>query len=163
MKIDETAATRETRFCAYCGHPVPADQPRIERFGQPFCSHVHAEDFTSGVRNARMTEAAAKPLASTPPAAATCSMPPAGQRTWSDYLKRGACWGAPLLLLLALPLLWSGNSIAAAGGSLLSLAALLACPIGMFFMMRAMTSMNRSQHVPKADEDARKTTQKTTQ
>lgn len=152
MKINETAATPEAGFCAYCGHPVGENQLRIERFGQPFCSEVHAEDFTAGVRNARMAEAAAKPAA-----AATCTMPPAGQRTWTDYLKRGACWGAPLLLLLALPLLWSGNNVAAAGGSLLSLAALLACPLGMFFMMRAMTSMNRSQHAPRGDEDAQNT------
>lgn len=154
MKINETAAIPEAgAYCAYCGHPVPADQPRIERFGQPFCSEGHAEDFTAGVRNSRIAEAAAKP-----PAAATCNMPPAGQRTWRDYLKRGACWGAPLLLLVALPLLWSGNNIAAAGGSLLSLAALLACPLGMFFMMRAMTNMNRSHQAHSGDDDGQNAT-----
>ena len=153
MKIDETAATPRAGFCAYCGHPVPENQPRIERFGQPFCSEGHAEDFTAGVRNAGMAEAAAKP-----PAAATCTMPPTGQGTWTDYFKRGACWGAPLLLLFALPLLWSGNNIAAAGGSLLSLAALLACPLGMFFVMRAMTNMNRSQQAPSDDDNGQKVT-----
>jgi hypothetical protein len=149
MKTDETRSTSRTGFCAYCGHPVRPDQPRIERFGQSFCSDVHADDFTAGVREARMTEAAARP-----PAATSCrSMPPAGQRTWIDYLKRSACWGAPLLLLLALPLIWSGSSIAAAGGSLLSVVALLACPLGMFFMMRSMAGMSKSQQASRGDEE----------
>ena len=144
-----TRSTSQAGFCAHCGHPVPPDQPRIERFGQPFCSDVHAEDFTVGVRAARMTEAAARP-----PAATSCSiMPPAGQRTWTDSLKRSACWGAPLLLLLALPLMWSGSSVAAAGGSLLSVVALLACPLGMFFMIRAMAGMNKPQQASRRHEE----------
>jgi hypothetical protein len=53
-----------------------------------------------------------------------------------------------VLLLLAIPLLWSGGW-AAAGGSLLSVLAFLACPLGMYFMMRSMTSM---QHRPGASE-----------
>ncbi len=76
-------------------------------------------------------------------APATCAMPRAGQPTWKDYLKRGACSGAPLLLVLAIPLFWSGNAGAATGGSIISVLALLACPLGMFFMMRAMGTMNR--------------------
>ena len=137
MKTGETRSIPQAGFCAYCGHPVQKNQPPIERFGQSFCSDVHAEDFTAGVREARMTEAAATQ--------------PAGLRTWAGRLKRSACWGAPLLLLLALPLVWSGSSVAA-GGSLLSVVALLACPLGMFFMMRAMVGMNKSQQASRRDE-----------
>lgn len=143
MKADEKRAIAATEFCGYCGHKVPADQPPTERFGQRFCSERHADDFTAGVRKARIAEAAATPGAGT-----ACSMPPPGQRTWKDYLKRSACWGAPLLLLLAIPLLWSGSSVAATGGSLLSVVALLACPLGMYFMMRSMGSMNHQAGRP---------------
>ena len=122
------------QHCAYCGHAVGSNGPQIERFGERFCSEEHADEFAAGVRSARI-QAAARSNAAAPGA---CSLPPPGERAWKDYLKRGACWGAPLLLLLAVPLFWSGNAIAAAGGSLLSVLALLACPLGMYFMMRAM-------------------------
>jgi hypothetical protein len=65
-------------------------------------------------------------------------------------LKRAACWGAPVLLLLAMPLIWSGGW-AAAGGSLLSVLALLACPLGMYFMMRSMGSMQHQQSASEAE------------
>ncbi len=71
--------------------------------------------------------------------------PPGGRRTWGDVLRRGACWGAPLLLLLALPLFWSGSAAPVAGGSLLSVLALLACPLGMYFMMRMMAGGGRAR------------------
>jgi len=70
-----------------------------------------------------------------------------------DYLKQGACWGAPLLLLLAIPLFWSGSATAATGGSILSVLALLACPLGMFFMMRAMGNMGHGAQ-PRAKDGA---------
>jgi hypothetical protein len=49
-------------------------------------------------------------------------------------------------LILAIPLIWSGGW-AATGGSLLSVLALLACPLGMYFMMRGMTNMHRRDAV----------------
>jgi hypothetical protein len=87
-----------------------------------------------------------------------CALPPPGQRGWRNYLKRGACWGAPLLMLLAIPLIWSGGW-AATGGSVLSALALLACPLGMYFMMRGMMGMQhgndpRPPHVAKKRSDA---------
>ena len=131
--------TTETgRHCAYCGHAVTDEAPALERFGEQFCSEPHAQEFVAGVRAARIQAAA---RAETP--ATACALAPAGQRTWKDYLKRGACWGAPLLLLLAIPLFWSGNAAAATGGSILSVLAFLACPLGMFFMMRAMGNMSQ--------------------
>ena len=111
---------------------------------------MHAEEFVTGVRNARMHAAARTETASS-----SCALPSTGQRSWKDYLKRGACWGAPLLLLLAIPLFWSGNATAATGGSILSALALLACPLGMYFMMRAMGNMNHTGQ-PHAKDDTQK-------
>jgi len=131
--------TESKRHCGYCGLAVRDDMPAIKRFGEQFCSEVHAEEFVTGVRNARMHAAARTETGSS-----SCALPSTGQRSWKDYLKRGACWGAPLLLLLAIPLFWSGNATAATGGSILSALALLACPLGMYFMMRAMGNMNHT-------------------
>jgi hypothetical protein len=116
-ELDENAAGIQ-RYCAYCGHAVSRAAPPIERFGERFCGGDHA--------------------AHADRSSAPCALPSSGQRSWRAYLKRRACWGAPLLLLLAIPLLWSGNTAAVTGGSLLSMLALVACPLGMFFMMRAM-------------------------
>ena len=131
--------TESGRHCGYCGLAVRDEVPAIERFGEQFCSEGHAEEFVTGVRNARMRAAARTETASS-----SCALPSTGQRSWKDYLKRGACWGAPLLLLLAIPLFWSGNATAATGGSILSALALLACPLGMYFMMRAMGNVNHT-------------------
>lgn len=125
-------------YCTYCGMPLEDGRAAAERYGEPFCSDAHAKQFTEGVRAARMKEAAVRENTS-----AACAM--SGDRTWTGRLKRAACWGAPLLLLLAIPLFWSGNAVAAAGGSLLSVLAALACPIGMFFMMRAMMPGRREK------------------
>src|SRR2546422_11233615 len=140
--------TESKRHCAYCGLAVRDDMPAIKRFGEQFCSEAHAEEFVTGVRNARMRAAARTETASS-----SCALPSTGQRSWKDYLKRGACWGAPLLLLLAIPLFWSGNATAATGGSILSALALLACPLGMFFMMRAMGNMGHGAQ-PRAKDSA---------
>ena len=128
------------QHCAYCGRTVSQDTPPIERFGERFCSEDHGDAFTEGVRAARIQSATQKATAQS-----GCDMPPAGKRTWKDYLKRGACWGAPLLLLLAVPLFWTGSTVAAAGGSILSILAFLACPLGMYFMMRSMGGMGQGQ------------------
>lgn len=63
----------------------------------------------------------------------------------SSLVKLGACCAAPILALVILvPLLGSGaGGLASLAGNLLHLAALLACPLGMYFMMR---SMQRMQH-----------------
>ena len=100
--------------------------------------------------NERPTETARHCAETTAPA---CALAAGGRRTWKDYLERGACWGAPLLLILAIPLFWSGGTAAAAGGSILSVLALLACPLGMFFMMRAMGNMSHGGQ-PQSNERA---------
>ena len=141
------------KHCAYCGHRIAGDGAAPERFGERFCSEGHAEEFAAGVRATR-TEAAARrqDLRPAPGDGMACALPPSGQRGWRDYLKRAACWGAPVLLLLAIPLIWSGGW-AATGGSLLSVLALLACPLGMYFMMRGMMGM---QHQQSPADSARK-------
>jgi hypothetical protein len=127
------------RYCAYCGHPIADDVSAPERFGEPFCSESHAEEFAAGVRAARTEAAARRDDIQAPAAGMACAMPPLGQRGWRNYFKPAACWGAPVLLLLAIPLLWSGGW-GTAGRSLLSVLA-LACPLGMYFMMRGMTGI----------------------
>ena len=138
-------------YCAYCGHAVATEGPVIERFGQSFCSEPHAEDFAAGVRASRM-EAAAKAEPAPP---GSCGVLQTSRPTWKDRLKRGACWGGPLLLLLAIPLFWSGGAVAVAGGSVLSALAVLACPLGMYFMMRAMGSMNHGKQDTPTSEAVR--------
>lgn len=155
-----TTAPDTVRYCGYCGHRIAGDDPAPERFGERFCSESHAEEFAAGVRAAR-TNAAARheePDAAEGAAGMACTLPPPGQRGWRNYLKRAACWGAPLLLLLAIPLIWSGGW-PATGGSLLSVLALLACPLGMYLMMRGMMGMQhgngpRPPHVAKERSDA---------
>jgi len=136
--------------CGYCGLRIADEVVAPQRFGERFCSEGHADEFAARVRAARIGAAARREDGLARPAAmdvTTCALPPAGQRNWLDSLKRAACWGAPVLLLLAIPLLWSGGW-AAAGGSVLSVLGLLACPLGMYFMMRSMSSMQQHQPGP---------------
>lgn len=54
-------------------------------------------------------------------------------------LMMAACCAAPLLLLAAIPFLGAAfGSLAAVGSGLITVLALLACPVGMFLMMRMM-------------------------
>ena len=63
-----------------------------------------------------------------------CSMEKKG---WlKGPLGMAICCGAPLLLVAAVSLF--GLSLGAIASGLLSLAAVLACPLGMYFMMRMM-------------------------
>jgi hypothetical protein len=61
------------------------------------------------------------------------------KRTLKGMLMMAVCCAAPMLLLAAIPFLGATfGSLAAAGSGLLSVVALLACPVGMFLMMRMM-------------------------
>jgi hypothetical protein len=148
----ETSLPAAAPPCGYCGRPIAADPAAPQRFGERFCSERHADEFAAGVRAAKIQAAVRREDADALPAETdgTCALPPAGQRGWRDSLKRAACWGAPVLLLLAIPLVWSGGWVAA-GGSLLSVLALLACPLGMYFMMRSMTSMQHQHGATEAE------------
>ncbi|HXH23676.1 MAG TPA: hypothetical protein VNI78_00415 [Vicinamibacterales bacterium] len=137
----ETERSAEPSHCGYCGRPI-TDDVVSDRFGERFCSETHADEFATGVRAARI-DAAARRVDVGDRRTTACPVLPAGQQGWRFRLKRAACWGAPLLLLLAIPLFWAGGW-AAAGGSLLSVLALLACPLGMYFMMRTISGMQHS-------------------
>ena len=142
----ETARPAAPSHCGYCGRPITEDIAGSERFGERFCSEKHADEFAAGVRAARIDAAARRVDVDDRPTTA-CPVLPPGQQGLGARLKRAACWGAPLLLLLAIPLFWAGGW-AAAGGSLLSVLALLACPLGMYFMMRSMSGMQQSHDAP---------------
>jgi hypothetical protein len=59
--------------------------------------------------------------------------------TVKGMLMMAICCAAPLLLLAAIPFLGlTLGSFAAVGSGLLSVVALLACPVGMYLMMRMM-------------------------
>ena len=139
--------------CGSCGVPLADDVAAPQRFGERFCSESHADEFATGVRAARIDAAARRVDEDAEPAAThemACALSPGGQRDWRARLKRAACWGAPALLLLAMPLIWSGGW-AAAGGSFLSMLALVACPLGMYFMMRSMAGMQQSHGAQDAE------------
>jgi hypothetical protein len=141
-----TEKPTQPTHCAHCGHRIDDSAVVSERFGETLCSEAHAEQFAEGVRQARIAAVARRRADGE-----ACSLPPVSERTWKDYVKRGACWGAPLLLLLAIPMFWSGSTLGIAGGSLLSVLAALACPLGMYFMMRAMMNMGHHDAPPRTE------------
>lgn len=125
------------RYCALCGRAVTASEAAIERFGEPFCSEAHAEEFVTDVRAARVDAAAIglAPAETQPSERATEA--PATQQSWKGLLKMGLCCGAPLLVLLVLA--GGGGAVLGAAGAILPFLAFLACPLGMYFMMRSMS------------------------
>jgi hypothetical protein len=144
------------RYCAICGEEANIHGSRVERFGEAFCSEGHAEEFVKEVHAARVQAAAAALSAPEAPAESPPSpvAPQAARkpRDWKHYLKMGACCGAPLLALLFLA--GGGGAVLGAAGALLPLLAVLACPVGMYFLMRSMAKM---EHGGKADDrDGRK-------
>lgn len=138
------------RYCSFCGEEARTDVPAVERFGDVFCSDEHAEAFVQQVRMARVQAAASvatpekleRGLDSTP-------APPA-RPNWKRYLTMAACCGAPLLALVVLA--GGGGALLGAAGSLLPVLALLACPLGMFFMMWAMSKAGHHKS-PRDDKE----------
>ena len=65
---------------------------------------------------------------------AACKMP--GKGWLKGVLPMAICCGAPLLLVAAIS--FFGLSLGAIASGALSLVAVLACPVGMFLMMRLM-------------------------
>lgn len=129
------------RYCAFCGEEARIHGLVTERFGEAFCTEGHAEEFVKEVRAARVRTAASA-LAVQPAEAdaqhsetATAGAPK--RQDWKHYLKMGACCGAPLLALVFLA--GGGGAVLGAAGAFLPLLLLLACPLGMYFMMRSMS------------------------
>jgi hypothetical protein len=136
------AAGAADRYCAVCGTRVNADGLLIERFGEPFCSDSHATEFVDQVRAARVRE-----VASAPAAAPACALGSgsAAAGSWKASLGRALCWGAPVLIVAVLVLGGTGALAGVAGAALPYLAA-LACPLGMYLMMRSMSKMGHDDN-----------------
>ncbi|MCI0370773.1 MAG: hypothetical protein L0214_05215 [candidate division NC10 bacterium] len=131
--------------CPICG--LDAADPPLFRFSEYFCSEAHVAEFAGEIRGRGGTTGEAAQRVTR--AAATPSAPKKGG-TWS-LLKMGACCGGALLLFALVPLVaGTGGAFAAVGSSLLSIAALLACPLGMYFMMRGMKRMDHGGKEPGA-------------
>ena len=124
------------RYCARCGQLAGRGDAVIERFGEAFCSEAHAQEFVQAVRTARVQAVASGVTTVEPPAPAADSTPLRGD--WKAFLGKALCWGAPLLIVAVLLAGGTGALTGAAGAALPFLAA-LACPIGMYFMMRSMS------------------------
>jgi hypothetical protein len=155
MKPDEAIAevsrnggpgTRDTGYCSYCGADLDGTGALPTRFGERFCSDGHADAFAQEARAARIESAAT--VDQTADAAS-----PGGKASSGWDLKRalkmGACCGLPLLALVFLA--GGGGALLGAGAAILPTLALLACPLGMFFMMRAMQNHGKSDSHPGAD------------
>ena len=124
------------RDCAFCGQPVGPGEAAIERFGEAFCTEAHAEQFVQAVRTARVQAAAAVP-ATTEAERGNAAAPEAvGQPSWKGLVKMGLCCGLPILAVAVLA--GGGGALLGAASGLLPALALLACPLGMYFMMRSM-------------------------
>jgi hypothetical protein len=125
-----------------CGR---AGDPGLRRFGHLFCSEAHVAQFAEE-RRAKPALAETSPTPSSAQGdgktdkAMACEM-----RAKGGLRKMGWCFAGGMGLLLAIPLIaWGGA--AATAGSLVSVLALLACPIGMYLMMRAMMKGQHGRH-----------------
>lgn len=76
----------------------------------------------------------------TPEATAATATTDQKGMTLKGMLMMVVCCGAPILLLAAVGLF--GVSLAGAGSALMSVALVLACPVGMYLMMRMMMKNN---------------------
>ncbi|MGH7385642.1 MAG: DUF2933 domain-containing protein [Candidatus Rokuibacteriota bacterium] len=138
-------AVREDGYCAYCGSDLDGASGLPMRFGERFCSDGHADAFVLEARAARIESAA---IADRTDAASLGSQASSG---WNlkRALKMGVCCGLPLLALVFL--VGGGGALLGAGSAVLPLLAILACPLGMFFMMRAMQGHGKGDNEPGAD------------
>ncbi|MBI3105581.1 MAG: DUF2933 domain-containing protein [Candidatus Rokubacteria bacterium] len=137
-------AAGQARYCAFCGAEV-GQEGAPERFGEIFCSDAHAEEFVTGVRAVR-GEGAVAGGAEIQRTGETAPEQPTGAAKpwdWKMALKMAACCGAPVLALVVLA--GGGGALLGAAGSLLPVLAFLACPIGMYFMMRGMSKGHQQQ------------------
>jgi hypothetical protein len=146
---------KEESYCTYCGVDLDRTAEAPKRFGEPFCSEAHAGAFVQAARAAKV-ETAARADRTSDAAPARDAAPGRGEASSGWDLKRalkmGACCGLPLLALVFLA--GGGGALLGAGAAVLPILALLACPLGMFFMMRAMQGHGKSDSRPGADRPA---------
>ncbi len=124
------------RYCALCGQEATTNGSAIERFSEAFCSDGHAEEFVTAVRATRVQAAAATPAA-TEIEQHGGAVEKTPQQRWKGLLKMGVCCGLPILALVVLA--GGGGAVLGAAGAFLPALAMLACPLGMYFMMRSMS------------------------
>ncbi|MBI4571712.1 MAG: hypothetical protein HY713_00285 [candidate division NC10 bacterium] len=142
-------------YCPFCGRD--ASDPSLKRFGEYFCSEEHVAEYAREARSKQTTEvspittvAEADDSASQTTGPLEPGQTPQKKGGIGGFWKMAACCGGMLLLLPALGLVNLGG-VAAVGGSLLSLVAVLACPIGMYLMMRMMMKQGQGRAQPQAD------------
>lgn len=131
-------------YCAVCGQDSRIHGTPVHRFGETLCSEAHAKAFVAAVQADR-TRRAAGNSSLTPPdaggASASCAVAGTGSSGWKRWALHALCWGAPLVALL---LLFGGAaSLLGAAEAALPYLALLACPLAMILMMRAMGSTHQ--------------------
>jgi hypothetical protein len=127
------------RYCAACGQEAGHEGQSLERFGEAFCSERHAEQFTQAVQ-AEKVQAVARAAGHAGCGVAAGASAPAPR--WRTALGRALCWGVPLLAIAVL--LGGGGAGLGRASALIPVAAALACPLGMYVMMRAMSTMENS-------------------
>ena len=139
-RSDRPSAGAEEHYCPICG--MEASNPTLKRFGEYFCSEAHVAEYAREVR-VRTQEAAPRSVEDVQ----NDGQEQPKQGGLSRLLKLGACCAAPILgLVILLPLLRGGTTgIGAIAGNLFYFALLLACPLGMYFMMRSMQRMPQQE------------------
>lgn len=125
----------------FCGSEVNGSATGTRRFGEVFCGEEHAEAFAGEMRSARAAAIAMKDGAVAGAAGAgeaDTERPARAASGWSlkQVLTMAISCGAPILALVFLA--GGGGAWLGAGAAILPVLALLACPLGMFFVMRAM-------------------------
>ncbi len=131
-------ATPAARYCALCGQPAGSGESALDRFGEAFCSAAHAEKFVRTVRAARVQAAVTAETAVERPGCHMAGTVP--KRDWKAVLGKALCRGVPLLVV-ALVLAGGTGALVGWAGAALPFLAVLACPLGMYFMMRGMSKM----------------------
>ena len=138
------------RYCALCGRTPDPGEAAIDRFGEAFCSEAHAEEFVRTVRVARVQAAVTAETAVERPGGPAARAVP--QQDWKAVLGKALCWGAPLLVV-AFVLAGGTGVVVGAAGAVLPFLAALACPLGMYFMMRGMSKMGDHGNTKDKTED----------
>lgn len=137
----------QVSHCGFCGVDLNGGSSVARRFGEAFCSEAHADAFVGEVRAARAKVAAlAGPVATDAEGTAQGGgqeKPATGRWDLKRALKLAACCGLPILAVVVLA--GGGGALLGAGAAVLPVLALLACPLGMFFMMRGMANHGKGE------------------
>jgi hypothetical protein len=139
---DQSAGT--IAYCAVCGEDSRIHGTPVYRFGEALCSEAHAEAFAAAVQAERARRAARDSNVLSQEgseAGAHCAVASSGSSGWKRWGMQALCWGAPLLAVMLL--FGGGGSLWGAAQAALPYLALLACPLAMILMMRAMGGTHR--------------------